>query len=217
MTITSFIHNISVFSVLVPLAIGISWYKLQEANSRTMLLLLGFASLAQLSVLIRADQIRFFCYNTYTLLDMLLWLYLFYQNIHIGKIRKLIIVMGVIEVISVLTIFINLGVNSRFYNELVCMDSLSHIAFVLIYFYDLYKNERNHKIENTSIFWFSISILIYAPSTYLLFCYFNQIKGSSFREDIWLMHDVLNTISYLIIAFGFIVNIKTRKYSDVSY
>ena len=205
---TELTHFLSIYSVLLPLLAGLLFFKSQEANARIMLLLLAFASIPQLASLFPNPKIKTPLYNLYILIDAVLWGYLFLRNIKIPIIKKAVIAIISIQLFVTIYVFAVNGIQNRFYAELICLHSLIQLIWVLLFFYNRYRKEEIQKLEHQSIFWFCLGILLYAPSTYFLFAFYPIIKGNDEYRPIWVAHDLLNTIMYVLFTFGFIVNIR---------
>ena len=211
---SNLIHQISVYSVLLPLATGIIFYRHQEANAKLMILLLAFASIPQLSAgLIPAGPLKTSFYNLYILADAGLWGCLFLRNIKIPVIKKAILAILFIQLFVTGYFFVSKGVAAHFYSELVCLNSLIQLVWVLFFFYHRYKTEQIERLEHQSMFWFCLGILLYAPSTYFLFAFFPIINKNI---QIWTAHDFMNTLMYILFSFGFLVNIIQPIFNKIA-
>jgi hypothetical protein len=207
---------ISIFSVLVPLILGIIFYTRLEPNSRILVLMLAFASISQLSsfFLTNWNKIWVF-YNIYTFIDSAFWGYLFYKNSENRRIRYTITTIILLQAIVSVYIFSYAGINKRFFSEFVCLNSLLELFWVLSFFYERYKREEIEALEKEPMFWFCLGILIYDPTTYFLFAFYDIVRHSPNPQykSLWTIHDFLNACMYLIFAVGIYVNVvQTSKF-----
>ena len=125
------LHSISVFSVLVPLITGLLMYKKLDRNSRIMLLLLTFASVPQLASLLPNENDKYRFFNIYSVLDSIIWGFLFYRNSRNSAIKKSIAIIITLQVIVSIWTFSVGGLKHRFYSEFVCLNSLLQVLWVL--------------------------------------------------------------------------------------
>ncbi len=176
--------------------------------------MLVFASLSQLAPFILANKKSVWLfYNLYIVVDVSFWGYIFFISQKTYYSKYLIISILSFHVFLSVYTFLKDGIQFRFYNELVCLDSLAQVVWVLIFFFNLYKNEEVERLETKPMFWFCLGILIYAPSTYFLFAYYNVIKLSlsDKYQYLWRLHDLMNMLMYISFAKGFLTNKFTNK------
>jgi hypothetical protein len=200
---------LSVYSVLIPLLMGLLFWKFQDANARIMIVLLAFATCSQLSEKIFPGQKNAF-YNLYTIVDIFFWSVLLYINTRSKLTQAVFLILSISLITLALVVFISSGLNTRFYSYLVCFDSMIQVICVLVYFYEKYKTEEITRLADDSMFWFCIGILFYAPCTYFIFV-FRSVNGI-LPVEIWIYHHVLNIFLYLIITIGLMMNYKRMKF-----
>jgi hypothetical protein len=204
------LHYFSVYSVIIPVITGLFLYKKLDQNSRIMVLLLTFASVAQLASFLPSDNQKFRFFNIYCVLDSAIWGYLFYKNSKNKTIKNSIAVIIMLQVIVSIWVFAVSGLKERFYTEFVCLSSLLQVLWVLSFFYERYKREEIQALEKEPMFWFCLGILVYAPATYFRFVYFHEV------DDLESLHDLLNTGMYFTFTVGILANvIRTSKFRDV--
>ena len=204
-----YLHKLSLYSVLLPLVVGLINYKYLEVNSKFVLLILLFASISQLSPEFYQNKAgNWLIYNVYTIIDTLFWGLIFWLNQKSATIRTFIFLIWLSHLSISLYFFYQYGIAYRFYYELVCLDSLVQVVWVLTFFYSIYYNENNKRLEYYPMFWFSMGVLLYTPSTYFLFAYYSQIRLSLTREYqyLWRLHDLMNGLLYVSLSIGMWVN-----------
>ncbi len=184
-----------------------------------MIILLLFASMSALSGKIFNTKSQMWTfYNTYSLLDSLVWGYIFYRNSRNKKIKIIITTIIFSEVIFAFYLFSSIGIYTRFFTELVCLNSLLELLWVLSFFYERYKRDEVAALEKEPMFWYCLGILVYAPTTYFLFVFFEVVRFSNDvnYKNLWSIHYLLNTSMYLIFSIGILTNVlKPSKLINV--
>lgn len=204
MTVYELSNHVSIISVCVPFVTGLILFKKIDANSRVLVLLLFFATLAQLSTYSNRSE-EF--YNLYTVLDPLFWGYIFFRNSRNKWIRSFIVVTACLQPIVSLSRFDKVGLSDQFYSQLVCINNLLLLLWVVSFFYERYYTDHIYSLEREPLFWFCLGILFYAPGSYFYFAFQENLAVET-SAKITAMHDLLNTAQYLIFAFGIYINLK---------
>jgi hypothetical protein len=208
-------HNISLFTPIIPCIVGVIYFKSLEANSKLVLLLLIFACLSQLAPFFLNTQKEIWVfYNSYIIVDVVFWGYIFLQNRTSKEIKLVILIIIITHFVLCAYSFNKYGIETRFYNELVCLDSLAQVIWVLTYFYSLYKNDDVERLQTKPMFWYCLGILAYNPSTYFLFVYYDSVRLSitSQYSYLWRLHDLMNALMYILFSVGMWVNSKKVVY-----
>lgn len=203
--ITNILYYVSGFSVLIPLGIGLARFKRLEPNSRIVMIVLTFATISQLLSLYPNLPYVSAVFNTYCILDALLWGYLFYRNSRNKWVKNAIVLLICLQALSTMYVFIMDGINTSFYSEFVCLSSLLQVVWVLSYFYERYKREEILALQREPMFWFCLGLLIYAPATYFRFAFYDSITRTDYGVKI--IHHLLNTCMYLLFSVGISLNI----------
>lgn len=207
----NFLHQLSYFSVLIPIVVGLFVFIYLDANSKIVLFVLLFASISNLApVFFEKKEDVWLFYNLYIVADVSLWAIIFLINQRNKTIRLLTGIIWLFTLLISLYYFFKTGISTRFYNELVCLDSLVQVIWVLLYFYSLYKNEDIEHLFNKPMFWFCVGILLYSPSTYFLFAFYNDIRLAVTDKYayLWRFHDLMNSLLYISLSIGMWVNRK---------
>jgi len=204
------LNTISIYSIFIPLIIGLINYLNLEANARILLLLLAFASIPHIATLVEKELPTVF-YNGYILADAILCPLIFIKSSNVAKIKKWLLVIFVINTGFVLICLLFWGVSKRFYSELVIVNSFFQMLLVTIYFYEL--NYRNEYIflKKERMFWFCMGLLFYAPCTFFVFLFYNKINhyyATSSLNYLWRIHDFFNVLMYLLFGIGFFIKKK---------
>ena len=205
------LHTISQFSATVPFLVGLFLYSKLDRNSKVLLILLFLASVSQLlSYFIVNRSAVWLFFNFYAVVDAIFWAYIFYVNTHNRSIRNAIALIFVIQLAAFLLFAYNNGVTSRFFSEFVCLNSLSQSLFVLLYFLQRYRSEEMSALERQPLVWFSLGLLIYAPTTYFLFAFYDIVRAGNQNQYsyLWSIHDLMNAFMYGVYTIGIYVNVK---------
>ena len=208
--IGSILYNFSIFSVFLPLIIGIIKVKDLEANARLVLLIVAFASIPHIAtVLNNVKSIPVFYYNSYIIVDAFFWPLVFWKIQKNQKSRKLYLLLLVFNILIVFIGVLYLGFTRNFAYQLVCINSIFQVIFVAIYFYDLSSFRQYLSLILIPTFWFSIGLLFYAPTTFFLFLFYDRINKlvvSSELNYLWELHNFFNTFMYLMFSIGFVIS-----------
>ncbi|MGZ5191888.1 MAG: hypothetical protein ACXWCZ_12830, partial [Flavisolibacter sp.] len=157
-----------------------------------MTVLLSFATISQLAG--HFDVNKLMLYNIYCFVDSIFWGYLFFRNSKNPLIRIVIILIILFQVIAFYLCSTG-GIDRRFFSELVCLNNLVQLSYVLSFFYERYKREEIQALEKEPMFWFCLGLLIYAPTSYFLFAFYDVVS-----DNLWSIHHLVNTCMYVIFS-----------------
>ena len=205
------LYILSVYSVLIPLFLGLLFINRIDANSKILLVLMTFASIAQIATYVLPENRIWIFYNGYIIVDAAFWALIFLKNIKTLWIKKLISLLFLTQLIIFLYYVSHGKVAIRFYNDLVCLASLLQVIWIVLFFYERYSKEENAALEKEPMFWFCMGLLLYAPCTYFLFAFYHVINrpGPNPYALLWTLHHILNACMYLIFSIGICVNFKS--------
>jgi len=190
--------------------LGLANFRYLEANAKTLLLLVAFASIPHIATIANKD-LPVIYYNGYILIDSLLCPLVFLMSSNKLTIKKIVTLMLAFNFIITLTGLTLWGINKRFYYELVVVNSIFQMLFVTLYFFELnYRNEYIH-LKRERMFWFCIGLLFYAPCTFFVFLFYNKINHYYTKSELnylWQIHNFFNILMYILFSIGFIVKKK---------
>lgn len=192
---------------------GIILFKRIDADSRVVMLMLVGSSIAQMAAFFLKDNhVVWKFFNLYAVTDAIGWAYIFIKHNRKPATRSIIVSIVSAQVISAVYLFLKKGLGARFYNEYVCLNSLLETVWVMIFFYEHYSSESLGPLEKQSMFWFCLGILIYSPTTYFLFVFYDRVKFPAFPEyaHLWKIHDLLNALMYFTFMIGIIIGTKNN-------
>lgn len=201
-------QRISEYSILIPVSIGFIIFKYLDKNSFLIFLLMVIATFPQLAAHYASEEEENILYNLYTVIDITIWGYVFFLNYKSKKLKFVIVFSLIAFVLLSIFIFNKFGIKPSFIFELVCLASLMQICFILAYFYSLYTNEEWIELEKSPICCFSLGLLIYAPITYFYFAFYADVP-----PPLKLIHNIINTLMYLVFSIGLLTNLSNQPKS----
>jgi hypothetical protein len=201
-------QRISEYSILIPVSIGFIIFKYLDRNSFLIFLLMVIATFPQLAAHYASEEEENILYNLYTVIDITIWGYVFFLNYKSKKLKFVIVLSMIAFILLSIFIFNKFGIKPSFIFELVCLASLMQICFILAYFYSLYTNEEWIELEKSPICCFSLGLLIYAPITYFYFAFYTNVP-----PDLKLIHNIINTLMYLVFSIGLLTNLSNQPKS----
>jgi len=203
MKIEFVIAYLSTGSVFVPLGLGIYQIKSLNTYSRSILLLLLCAMLA--------DAISYFLSrrsistnwigNTYLLFQFnLFWIIYFNQ---LKKPRFLLL----IALTFLIYFFVDITFFHSFFDFNTHANSIASLILVGIAVYYLYQLLNNLPAENITkmpMFWVSFAVLCYYGGTLVLFLMNNLMLGKYLASHrmLWILHNICNILKNILLAIA---------------
>lgn len=194
--------NLSIYSIFLPILLCILLFSRLDRNSRILFILLLLAGFPQLGYRFAVHDVRMVLYNAYILADVVIWGYIFLINSQNRVLRNLIRMSMLLSIFISLVLFRSTGIECRFYSELICLNSLLQVVFILAYFYSLYLTDQKMELQQKPIFWFSLGLLLYAPVTYFHFAFHSRVS-----ENVAIIHNLMNALMYIIFSIGILANV----------
>jgi hypothetical protein len=209
------LSSISAYSIVVPIVAGLLYFRQFDRNSFIMFFLILLAGVPQLaSGFLSGYKYRAFTmelYNFYSLADPLIWAVLFFRNISNRKLRNIVAFIPFAQLVLWVLLASVKKLDHSLFKEMICITSVVQVLWVTVYFYEQYKSYEISRIELKPMFWFCLGILIYAPTTYFLFVFYDQIHDPHSKNYyLWNIHSVVNSLMYCIISVGFYMNKKNE-------
>ncbi|GAA4273378.1 hypothetical protein U6A24_20700 [Aquimarina gracilis] len=151
-------------------------------------------------------------YHFYTVIQFLLIINIYKEELSILFPKAFFIVLGVVFTIFAIT-------NTLFFQDLNTFNSnattglgLLTIFLALSYFYALLKEVKYSALENNAMFWISSGFLIYFSSNLILFF----INNSIFKEPnkvsylVWGLHAIVNIVLTIFYTIALWVKLKRQ-------
>lgn len=201
------ITEVSIYSVLIPIAFGIKGFKSNPFILKVFLVFLCYGGLADISSDFIKGSIHLF--STYTFIQSLFFTWFLYRVFNQPKLYNAFIFMIVFWCGLFLfshTVLLNdwkfLDLSSLFDTTAVIIISFIAAAALV----DMIKDDL--ELTKNPIFWFCISIFIYTFCTYFVFSF---ISNPIYREKLWWIHNLANITAYMLYTYGYWVAIKKAQ------
>lgn len=158
-------------------------------------------------------------FNVTTVIEFVIFYYLFYQSITSTRLKKIIIYTIPLYVVmaAINQLFIQ-GFNS-FHTYTMLIGTIFLIVFVFFYFYEAFSNKEPLSLPQEPMFWISTGVFLFylGDFTYnLMQPYF--IKNHMQKESFHLFHVINNNLiifEYICISIAIIVCSKNRLASKL--
>jgi hypothetical protein len=208
------LHQISIWSVIIPLITGLIFFKWLNWDSKTILFIVFFASFPQILISLSAwgKKHSIELYNIYTLIEVLLYALFFHK--HIGTRKNKIILLTLVGLFFLRAFsYSKLNLFSRFYYEWVSYSNLLYLLLVILFLYEKYQSQNFALSPKNQNFWYCVGLLIYAPTTFLMFMLYTKVSVNqkATYSYLWSIHDIFNTLMYLLFAIGMYMNYCRSK------
>lgn len=209
------LSHISAYSILVPIVVGLLYFRQFDQNARIMFFLILLAGVPQLAYAFFPGK-NYYSFNLvlqnfYSLADPLIWSVLFFINIKNKRLRQAVALIPVAQVSLWFYLLATKNIQTALFTEMICLTSVIQVLWIAVFFYEQYSSYDISRIESKPLFWFCLGVLIYAPTSYFLFVFYNQIHTSPSKyHSLWDIHSVVNTLMYCVISVGFWVNKKNE-------
>lgn len=212
--IIEILNEISIYSIFVPILIGLFNYSNLETNARVLMLILAFAFIPQIATVINKPAILpVFFYNGYILVEALLWPMIFILSVQSNTIKNSYFLIWFINFIVPLIYIFFFGLLSTFHSPMVCLNSLLQIIYTVLFFYDLNQRNAYINLKREPMLWFCLGLLFYSTCTFFLFLFYKKINKYMTKSELnilWQIHNFFNILMYLLFSAG--LAIKKRNY-----
>ncbi|PBQ32478.1 hypothetical protein CNR22_12080 [Sphingobacteriaceae bacterium] len=200
------LRDISVASILVPIACCIIKRKALNVILRALFVFLILSCLFELTgVIFAANKIETYTTeNIYTILECSFIIFMYYKIFETGKTKTLILIFyGFFMLISVYQFLIQKGYHSEDSVVNTC-----EAVFVLIlgwsYLFKLMKELKVYDLREHYFFWLNFGFVLYFSMAFVLFLFYNYLGKlpALFFQYLWSLHLLMNITSNLLISRG---------------
>jgi hypothetical protein len=203
----NWLNAISIYSVFIPLLVGILNFKNLKSNSKAVLALVLVACIPHLATIL--DQsLPVALYNGYIVIDAIAWPIIFLLSLDGSAQKKLYLTLGGFSVITVISVLLWLGFTKRFYYDLVCLNSMFQVIYIALYFYNLNARDIYVNLRKLPVFWYALGLLLYTTCTFFVFLFYFKINRFYNEEGptyLWRIHDFFNILMYGLFTYGFTI------------
>jgi len=202
--IAELITEISIYSGLIPIFLGLVGYKSSNFHLKAFLFYLIYGCVVDIA----SDYIYFpnFLFNSFTFIQVLFYTWFLYQVFKQKKLRTAYISLTIFWCLFYLFCHIILLNDWRFIKLCSSFDTIAAIITSFIAaaaLVNLVKDEL--ELTNNPVFWFTVAIFIYTFCTYFIFSFVSDI---AIREKLWWIHNLANISAYILYAYGYWLIIK---------
>jgi hypothetical protein len=208
------IMQLSIWSILLPLAAGFLFFRRLDEPSRIIFYVVILASVPQILTAAMPDSKNLnIVYNIYTPLEFIFIYFLvgnkYTRPAFINTSRALVIAFFLLTVIIV----VRFGLYDKFRNELVCAADTVYLIWIFMFILQGLLTDQKLMNHRLPMFWFISGLLIYAPCTIFVFALMYYIDTSTvpFIKNLWSIHGVFNTLMYCLFAIGLFKNHRLEK------
>ncbi|WP_040495139.1 hypothetical protein [Fulvivirga imtechensis] len=195
---------------------GCFFYPRLSDKSRLILLLVLLACVPQLAraILGRVAVLNIF-YNINVGIELVI-LYFFFNNSYSTPRKEQIFkVSGIFCMLFGLISILYWGIEDKFLTEWLCLNNLVYTSWILLSVLDIYENDDRLLHTKRSYLFFLLGLFLYTSCTMLIFGLWHYIMATrdSLLKNLWIIHDVFNTIMYLVFFIGFYHDYRGQKKS----
>jgi len=156
-----------------------------------------------------SDRSIFLILSVYTVVEYSFFSAFLYTVLENSKIKKTLIAISIIFIISCIFIFFNFR-NTRFDSLPASLEAIVIITFTIYYLY-----EQNNKPQITFIylsytFWIIFAFLIYLSGTFFLFIKSSNLPDET-RNSFWSINLVCNVLKNILFAVAFFMRKNNSK------
>lgn len=185
------------FSPILPILIG--GYLIKKNSTRYIYIILALIFISFGSDMItfyygRAIGNTYWVINCYFIGEIFLTGYFFY---YVLNPKKLIAILTAISLSIFLCLIIFIDFNT-YYGSFLAINSLINMTWCILFFYTLFKEEKEIYIERLPIFWFSIALLTYFSGSFFTFILSTQILNSPLPYSFLHLANILKNILFAI-------------------
>ena len=216
MQLQELINTLSIWSIFLPIITGI--YKLLKLKYIPGIIfsicLIGTPP-QLLNYIHRSSPLKPLFYNLYLILEFVLVYFLFRREL---KKRRLFTTMVCLFYPLIAFYFLQNQLTTEFTPYMVCVNSAVYIVWVFIFIMEQVDSEDSastFSISN-SFFWYLTGIFLYATCTYPIFMLWDYIytnKNDPLVKSLLMVHDVINTLMYVLFTIGLIKDYQVKEAS----
>jgi hypothetical protein len=206
MTLYYVLIKLSQASVLIPLAVGLGYYKYLNQYFRIFLLYFVVAFGVELLAVWATANLGYNVFLLYGLIpfEFAVFIYVFFSAFTDNDKLKKMILAG--SVLFLLAVALDLNIHGIFMHPSISrtFESVFLIILALQYFYNFFKHNVT-AVYKQPLFWFSAGVLVYFAVDFFTFMMINVFieKNESVAYLSKLLHALVNIISYLFYTIAF--------------
>lgn len=211
----SILGTLSIYSILVPLIIGMIFLKRLSFNAILIWGIVVAGTIPQLlkPVLDKTNALNII-YNIYILVEFILFYFLFREKYQVKLLKVIFQISATAYIVLLAAIVMYKGIEQDFLNELMILNCITYVLWILIYLLEQYDDDFVFLFTyRSSFFWFLSGMFFYSLCTIMVFTFWDFIEtGLSYLAAVLkVIHNIFNITLYVFFSIGFIMDIKNEK------
>jgi hypothetical protein len=197
--LTEFITEISIYSVLLPIAFGIKGFKSNPFILKVFLIYLCYGgAIDVISDFIFEPNI---IYNSFTFVQVLFFSWFLYKIFYQPKLFKAYVILTSFWCVLFFFCHLVLMHDWQFIQLSSLFDTMAVIVTSFIAAAALVNMVKDElALTQNPVFWFTLAIFGYTFCTYFIVSF---VSNPIYREKLWWIHNLANIAAYLIYTYGF--------------
>lgn len=200
------LHQLSIWIVIIPFLIGVINFKALNRDSRWIFLLVLVALIPQLmTAFVVNDKGAFnLAYNLYTPIEFAILFLIFRQKFRSNSHRFWVLFSAIIYLGFCIFYFIRFGLVERFIGELVAVNNVIYMVWILAIFRQEFSEEETFIEISNPFIWYLIALILYAPCTIITLSLYHYIRNpeTPIFRDLVIIQDIFNILLYILFAVG---------------
>ncbi|MDB5206698.1 MAG: hypothetical protein JWR72_1773 [Flavisolibacter sp.] len=205
----SILHILSIWIIVIPVLVGIMNFKGLNKDSKWIFLLVVIALVPQVltATIAKETALLNLSYNLYTPVEFGILYAVFLSKYRTSSSRLIMQASLGIYLIICSYFFISFGLESKFLNGLVCANNIIYMLWILLLLKQEYSKDSMLIVKGNAFTWYLISIIIYAPSTLIVFAlyYYIRDESSPVLMNLWIIQSICNILLYLLFSTGLLI------------
>jgi hypothetical protein len=213
MPVKEILWKASVFSVFLPLIIGLLCIRRMHKDSIIIFILVMIATPPQLFSFFQIPkEVKFISYNLYTPIEFTGVYFLLGNRLNRRYPLKLNPFIAAVYFSCCAALFYLIGISNRFINELVCLSNFIYLLWMLLYIKSQFTFPDEAFGPERSFFWYFNGLLIYAPCTMVVFALYHYLRNhsDSILQSLWIIHSICNILMYMLFSIGLFYELKPQ-------
>lgn len=206
------IMSIPVFSILIPIGVGLWRHSYLETEVKWLLYMLIPVAVNQLvsffwMYYVADNNIPFF--HLYIFIELMFLGRIFYLYLKRTRIKLIIpILVSAFSVFYIIHVLLSPSVLMNYANatNMRAIEGVIVLFMVGLYFFNVYKKQEVLHLQKTAGFWIGGGLLLYFLSNVLLFAFSELVfsQDSLVFKSLWAVHAVLLILLYLNFTIAFL-------------
>ncbi len=198
------ITEVSIYSVLLPIAFGIKGFKSNPFILKAFFLFICYGGVVD--IFCDFVDVSTHLFSTFTFIQALFFTWFLYKVFNQPKLYKPFIFMIIFWCLLYLFSHLVLLADWQFLKLSSLFDTMAVIVTSFLAAAALVNMVKDElELTKNPIFWFCLAIFFYTFCTYFIVSF---VSNPIYREKLWWIHNLANITAYMLYTFGFWVASK---------